>query len=756
MNFFERILYKKTYMGYERRNFLPVISIILVLAFCALLGLMYLKKIQPERHGLSNISGEVNAKRAEAQQKIEDNYQTVLDVVKEYIPGIVCWGDSLTVGMGGGGITYPNEIKSLIETNFIEKYDPAYNVDNEWKFLSTLSDFPVKIDVLNMGAGADNTNTVLGRNGAIPFVLEDGITIPAGKSQVQVKLKSQNGGNVYPLRQKTAGMERVTIAGIEGVITYNSKTDEYFFAREIEGSITNVSAGTKVITNGSQIARDYVTVIYIGNHEKDIAPAELVAKQKAILNHQERNNDRFIIVGLHTGTSETRESLEAVMQKEYGDRYINIREYMSTDAMSDAGLEPTANDLAMMQKGATPQSLISEKEYLTGKAYLLLGKLIFERMEDLGYFDELKIAMGFISGSIEEGGSNISSDELLDISEAAQAQKKAAQQKIKSNYDAAMSALQKYLPGVVCWGDSLTAGSGGAGTSYPKVLKKLIEDKIFSKFDPAYNVDEGWKYLSVVDSYPLSTDILNMGVGGETSNTIVGRNGSIPFVLSEQITIPGDRTTIEIKFKSKNGSNVHPLMQGTAGMESVEIAGVSGVIEFDKTTQEYLFTRSANGAITTVEAGTEIITSGSKVGKDYVTVIFMGQNDTKLVPEELIAKQKAILNSQGRNKDRYIIIGLHTGTKDSRAELETAMTSAFGSHYINLREYMATEGLKDADIEATSEDLALMTEGSTPKSLLNDKINFNAKGYELLGNLVYERMDELGYFKEIKSAMGLK
>jgi lysophospholipase L1-like esterase len=49
-----------------------------------------------------------------------------------------------------------------------------------------------------------------------------------------------------------------------------------------------------------------------------------------------------------------------------------------------------------------------------------------------------------------------------------------------------------------------------------------------------------------------------------------------------------------------------------------------------------------------------------------------------------------------------------------------------------------------------------MAEGATPKSLLNDKIHFNAKGYELLGNLVYEKMDELGYFKEIKSAMGLK
>jgi lysophospholipase L1-like esterase len=423
--------------------------------------------------------------------------------------------------------------------------------------------------------------------------------------------------------------------------------------------------------------------------------------------------------------------------------------------MSDVGKTPTANDLALMEQGSTPQTLLSDKVHLTGAAYNLVGELIYERMDELGYFDEMKIAMGLMSGTIEEGSKD-SSGTLIDISEESQKAKKAAEQKIKSNYDAAMSALQKYLPGVVCWGDSLTAGSGGAGTSYPKVLKKLIEDKIFSKFDPAYNIDPAWKYLSVVEQYPLSTNILNMGIGGENTNTILGRNGAVPYVLSEDITIPEDRTAIEIKFKSENGANVYPLRQGNAGLETVTISGVEGVITYEAATQEYLFTRSSEGEETAVEAGTEIITSGSKVGKDYVTVIFMGQNDTKLVPEELIAKQKAILNSQGRNKDRYIIIGLHTGTKDSRAELETAMKSAFGSHYINLREYMATEGLKDADIEATSEDLALMAEGATPKSLLNDKIHFNAKGYELLGNLVYEKMDELGYFKEIKSPMGLK
>ena len=39
-------------------------------------------------------------------------------------------------------------------------------------------------------------------------------------------------------------------------------------------------------------------------------------------------------------------------------------------------------------------------------------------------------------------------------------------------------ALDQYLPGIVCWGDSLTAGYGGEGVSYPSTLSKLVNENI--------------------------------------------------------------------------------------------------------------------------------------------------------------------------------------------------------------------------------------------------------------------------------------
>lgn len=79
------------------------------------------------------------------------------------------------------------------------------------------------------------------------------------------------------------------------------------------------------------------------------------------------------------------------MTEEYGDKYINLREYMSTDAMSDAGLTPSQSDISAMEGGNVPPSLLSEDLlHFNSDGYEIIGRLVFNRMEHLGYFDELR------------------------------------------------------------------------------------------------------------------------------------------------------------------------------------------------------------------------------------------------------------------------------------------------------------------------------------------------------------------------------
>lgn len=326
----------------------------------------------------------------------------------------------------------------------------------------------------------------------------------------------------------------------------------------------------------------------------------------------------------------------------------------------------------------------------------------------------------------------------------------------------AQKTTSRYLPGIVCWGDSLTAGAGGdilpsgetlkKGIKYPDILYNEMETGLFGT-DVEIDVPE----------------VINMGVGGENTDTILGRNGAVPFVLSDELSIPAfvkgnasDSPSVEIHFVSRDGDPVAPLRQGDKGMESVSINGVEGIISIEQESYasvdyKYYFTRITHGEAVTVPQGTIIQTQGSVLYTDYIPVIFIGENGGYENAEELIAQQQAIIKHQeeGIAQERYIIVGTHSGTAKERTETESLMEKTYGRKYINLREYMVTEGLDDAGIIPTGLDNELMVEGVCPSSLrvTAEDVHFNSAGYELIGKLIYKRMDELGYFDEVKDAI---
>ena len=283
------------------------------------------------------------------------------------------------------------------------------------------------------------------------------------------------------------------------------------------------------------------------------------------------------------------------------------------------------------------------------------------------------------------------------------------------------------LPGIICWGDSLTAGAGGDGTTYPSILQSLIKQNIYD------------------------IPVVNAGVGGETSITIAGRAGVIPYIV-KGFTIPADQTPVQISITSSNGSPVAPLRQGDH-LNPCIIGGVEGMISIVQETYiskdySYYFTRSMEGNETIIEDGTEIIPSYISAYKDYLPIIFMGQNGGWNDIDDLKVQIQAIIDTYGNHKS-YLVLGLTTGTAESRSDIEHAMQEEFGDHYINLREYISANGMKLAGLTATEEDKEAIEVGSMPPSLLHDTVHFNSIGYNLIGDVLYNRMNELGYFNEI-------
>lgn len=344
---------------------------------------------------LQGIADEQRATKEAEEEIIEQRYEEVTSVISTYLPGIICWGDSLTAGAGGNGTTYPGTLQKLLQINITE----SLALDSLRSYYGSLNNFDLDpVAVVNMGVGGEDTTTILGRNGAIPFVVADDFIIPADNTPVEITMVSSNGKNVAPLRQGAAGLDYVVIDGVRGTLSIEKSdaSQTYYFTRATNGETVEIKAGTEIVTSGAVENLNYIPVIFIGQNGGYDDIEDLIAQQKAIIEHQKENpvnedgSARFIIVGLHTGTEKSRAVLETAMEVEYGDQYINLREYMSTEGLADAGIEATEEDQEMMADGMTPASLLSDSVHFTADAYWLIGNQIYERMNELGYFDEVK------------------------------------------------------------------------------------------------------------------------------------------------------------------------------------------------------------------------------------------------------------------------------------------------------------------------------------------------------------------------------
>lgn len=265
---------------------------------------------------------------------------------------------------------------------------------------------------------------------------------------------------------------------------------------------------------------------------------------------------------------------------------------------------------------------------------------------------------------------------------------------------------------IIFWGDSLTAGAGGNGTTYPKVC-----------------ADE----LGI-------TNYLNAGVGGETANTIACRNGA-----DSMIVPAGDvNGTYSIgELKDAYGTNILPLRQGTGGntVNPIVINGHECTLSLSQTSAT-----DAN-AIYTISGYTGELTkypmpckfSGCDLTSD-ITVIFVGQNGPSF------DQRLSIIDSiVSRTNGKYVVLTLSSGTEEQMKSQETTMLSKYGNHLFKTREMLAKYGMAMMNMSPTDEDITAISNGSVPPSLRIDSVHLNASGYTILGKMLAAHIRALGY-----------
>ena len=296
-------------------------------------------------------------------------------------------------------------------------------------------------------------------------------------------------------------------------------------------------------------------------------------------------------------------------------------------------------------------------------------------------------------------------------------------------------------PKIVCWGDSLTAQGGWIET-----LSELCGGICY-----------------------------NGGTGGENARTIMARQGADVMMINH-ITIPAacEPVTIAVRetdggITTEAGKKVTPLLQGgKQHVNPVMIGNVEGTLKWTGKSHAdmsgtWTFTRSKPGNEVIIDRPTAIRTFFDRIHNrpDEIMIIFMGQNGGYDDLDSLInMHRKMIDHFKGKE---YLILGLSSGSAESRAEYEEAMKNAFGRRFISLREYLTTPiydsdgnivscyGLADQGLKPeeknykgiTYKALEEIATGTVPHQILIDNVHYTKKTKNVIGKMVYRKMKEL-------------
>ena len=280
---------------------------------------------------------------------------------------ITCWGDSITAN---GGIC-----------------------DGTWAH--RLADNLTSHAVKNLALSGEYTVSTSARQGGNELYVS-AFTIPATTDSVKVNLKSED-GQVFsndPVLSTGAGFNPVTISGIEGYITKSGS--DYYFARSEAGEETSVSENTVVYSpTAEKMNNADVMIIYIGTNSGWNTNATTLKNQIDMM-VEYFGKDNYLILspasGKHLDSNlSVVQEFESIMTTAYGDKFLNLREYLITNGLSDNGLSATATDTERMNAGLVAQSILYSESDTThfnsyGQNSIYIG--VKARLLSLGYITE--------------------------------------------------------------------------------------------------------------------------------------------------------------------------------------------------------------------------------------------------------------------------------------------------------------------------------------------------------------------------------
>ena len=262
----------------------------------------------------------------------------------------IWWGDSLTAGAGGEGVTAPRILSSLL-----------------------------KSDVFNAGIGGESSREISARANGTPAQLK---VIKHVKSYSDKTMVYEVSSNVNILRQGQNGIKG-KIDKIDATLLFDVNKKTYFL--KIKKKLM-LNSNLVFITQLGEIFKGSNSIIWAGRNNT-FEPSQVLEDLNSMTNRIVKYNlkARILVLSIINGDTEGKgtlayegiASLNKQLQESFGTKYFDIRSCLINKGLEYAGLKSTKIDLSDQLNDLVPTSLRSDSIHLNKSGYLAAGKCVY-------------------------------------------------------------------------------------------------------------------------------------------------------------------------------------------------------------------------------------------------------------------------------------------------------------------------------------------------------------------------------------------
>lgn len=283
---------------------------------------------------------------------------------------IICWGDSITAGMG---MEKPQKYPSVLQTL----------VGNDYQ-------------VLNAGSSTESSDVIAARQGALEvFVAED---IVFGQGVATVKISNANNCGLVFFNGKNVRLNpgeaftndlpanELYINDVKYKLSVTSAGIHTLTRTDTSAPLT-ISKGEKVLfSSAKEQVGSYCGIFYVGANGGFGDTSEgLVELYKDMVEHH--GNDYYLII-LPTWT----DKYDRALITAFGNKAINLKSTTDiTRIMEDMNLTPTEEDWTYINKNLMPVSFTWENTpndvHLNENGYRYMAAMVYERGVELEYWN---------------------------------------------------------------------------------------------------------------------------------------------------------------------------------------------------------------------------------------------------------------------------------------------------------------------------------------------------------------------------------